>query len=112
MAPSFRAGDMPGGIARGVSAIIAATGGEGEALPPQQQRARRDTSHGISPYFLLIIVLFLFLGGGRGMGGFIVGSALGGGFGRGGFGGGGSRGSGGFRGGGGGFGGGGASGGW
>jgi uncharacterized protein len=115
IAPSFRAGDIPGGIARGVSAITAATGGEGEALPPQQ-RARRDNSRGISPYFLLVIVLFLFLGGGRGMGGFIVGSALGGGFGRGGFGGGGggggSRGSGGFRGGGGGFGGGGASGGW
>jgi uncharacterized protein len=111
--PAFRAGDMPGGIARAVSAITAATGGEGEALPPQQ-RVRRDNSRGISPYFLLIVVLFLFLGGGRGMGGFIVGSALGGGFGRGGFGGGGggSRGSGGFRGGGGGFGGGGASGGW
>jgi uncharacterized protein len=114
MAPSFYAGDIPGGIARGVSAITAATGGEGEALPPQ--RARRNTSHGISPYFLLIVVLLLFLGGGRGMGGFIVGSALGGGFGRGGFGGGGggggSRGGGGFSGGGGGFGGGGASGGW
>jgi uncharacterized protein len=113
MAPAFRANNFPLGISRAVSAITAATGGEGEPLP-QRQRARRDNSHGISPFFLLAIVLFLFLGGGRGMGGFIVGSALGGGFGRGGFGGGGggSRQSGGFRGGGGGFGGGGASGGW
>jgi uncharacterized protein len=113
MAPAFRAGNVPLGISRGLSAITAATGGEGDPLPPAQ-RARRDNPHGISPFLLLAIVLFLFLGGGRGMGGFIVGSALGGGFGRGGFGGGGggSRQGGGFRGGGGGFGGGGASGGW
>ena len=109
IAPAFQQGNMPLGISRGVSAIAAATGGEGQPLPPEP---RRREPHGPSPYLLLLIVLVLFLGGGRGMGGFLVGSALGGGFGRGGFGGGGSRGSGGFRGGGGGFGGGGASGGW
>jgi uncharacterized protein len=111
IAPAFQQGNMALGISRGVAAITAATGGEGQALAPAEPRRRE--SRGISPYLLLLIVLALFLGGGRGMGGFIVGSALGGGFGRGGgFGGGGSRGSGGFRGGGGGFGGGGASGGW
>jgi uncharacterized protein len=111
MVPAFRGGDYALGISRGIATIAQATGGEGEyrAPPPRQ---RREPRGGISPYFLLVIVLFLFLGGGRGMGGFIIGSALGG-LGRGGFGGGGgSRDSGGFRGGGGGFGGGGASGGW
>jgi uncharacterized protein len=109
IAPAFAQGNIALGVSRGVAAIAGATGGEGQALPAPE---RRREPRGISPYFLLLIVLALFLGGGRGMGGFIVGSALGGGFGRGGFGGGGSRGSGGFRGGGGGFGGGGASGGW
>jgi uncharacterized protein len=108
IAPAFAQGNMGLGISRGVAAIAGATGGEGQALPAEP---RRREPRGISPYFLLLVVLVLFLGGGRGMGGFIIGSALGGGFGRGGFGGG-SRGSGGFRGGGGGFGGGGASGGW
>jgi uncharacterized protein len=111
MAPAFRQGDLGFGISRAVSAIMAATGGSGEALPPPR-RTRSHDGGGLSPYLLLGIVVLLFLGGGRGMGGFIVGSALGG-LGRGGgFGGGGSRQSGGFRGGGGGFGGGGASGGW
>jgi len=109
IAPAFTRGNMALGISRGVAAITGATGGEGQPLPAPEPRRREP--RGISPYFLLLIVLVLFLGGGRGMGGFIIGSALGGGFGRGGFGGG-SRGSGGFRGGGGGFGGGGASGGW
>jgi uncharacterized protein len=113
MAPAFRQNDLGFGISRAVSAISSATGGQGEALPPPR-RTRSHDGGGLSPYLLLVVVLFLFLGGGRGMGGLIVGSALGGGFGRGGgFGGGGSRQSGGgFRGGGGGFGGGGASGGW
>jgi uncharacterized protein len=113
MAPAFRQGDLGFGISRAVSAISSATGGQGESLPPPR-RTRSHDGGGLSPYLLLALVLLLFLGGGRGMGGFIVGSALGGGFGRGGgFGGGGSRQSGGgFRGGGGGFGGGGASGGW
>jgi uncharacterized protein len=111
MAPAFRQGDLGFGISRAVSAIMAATGGQGEALPPPR-RTRSHDGGGLSPYLLLGIVVLFFLGGGRGMGGFIVGSALGG-MGRGGgFGGGGSRQSGGFRGGGGGFGGGGASGGW
>jgi uncharacterized protein len=112
MAPAFRQGDLGFGISRAVSAISSATGGQGESLPPPR-RTRSHDGGGLSPYLLLALVVLLFLGGGRGMGGFIVGSALGGGFGRGGgFGGGGSRQSGGFRGGGGGFGGGGASGGW
>jgi uncharacterized protein len=112
MAPAFRQGDLGFGVSRAISAMAKATGGEGEALPPPR-RTRQHDGGGLSPYLLLGLVLLLFLGGGRGMGGFLIGSALGGGFGRGGgFGGGGSRGSGGFRGGGGGFGGGGASGGW
>jgi uncharacterized protein len=111
IAPAASRGDLGFGISRAVSAIMAATGGQGEALPPPR-RTRSHDGGGLSPYLLLGIVVLLFLGGGRGMGGFIVGSALGG-MGRGGgFGGGGSRQSGGFRGGGGGFGGGGASGGW
>ncbi len=114
MAPAFRQGELAQGIVRALEAIMAATGGEGEALPPARQQQQRR-SVGISPYFLLLLVLLMFLGGGRGRGGagaFLAGSALGFG-GRGGFGGG-SRGGGGggFRGGGGGFGGGGASGGW
>lgn len=112
MAPAFRQGALAQGITRALEAIMAATGGEGEALPPARQQQRRNV--GISPYFLLLLVLLMFLGGGRGRGGagaFLAGSALG--FGGRGFGGG-SRGGGGggFRGGGGGFGGGGASGGW
>jgi uncharacterized protein len=112
MVPAFRQGDVGFGLARAASAISAATGGGGQPLPPPR-RTRSHDGGGLPPYVLLALVLLLFLGGGRGMGGFIVGSMLGGGFGRGGgWGGGGSRGSGGFRGGGGGFGGGGASGGW
>jgi uncharacterized protein len=112
MAPAFRQGDIGFGVARAISAISAETGGSGEPLPPPR-RTRSHDGGGLPPYVLLALVLLLFLGGGRGMGGFIVGSMLSGGFGRGGgWGGGGSRESGGFRGGGGGFGGGGASGGW
>jgi uncharacterized protein len=111
MAPAFRQGDLAFGISRAASAIAAATGGQGEALPPPR-RTRGHEGGGLSPYLLLGLVALLFLGGGRGGGGFLMGAVLGG-LGRGGgFGGGGSRGSGGFRGGGGGFGGGGASGGW
>jgi uncharacterized protein len=108
MAPAFRQGDLAFGISRAVSALAKATGGEGEPLPPPARTRRPEGSGGLSPFLLLGLVLILFLGGGRGLGGFLVGSALGGGFGRGGgFGGGGGRG-----GGGGGFGGGGASGDW
>lgn len=109
MAPAFRTGSIAIGLSRGISAVAGATGGEGQ--PVRQQERRPRERQGFPPYLLLVVVLVLFLGGGRGMGGFIVGSALGGMMGRGGFGGG-SRGSGGFRGGGGGFGGGGASGSW
>jgi len=114
MAPAFRQGDtgIGFGIARAISAISAQTGGSGERLPPPR-RTRSHDGGGLPPYVLLALVLLLFLGGGRGMGGLIVGSMLSGGLGRGGgWGGGGSRESGGFRGGGGSFGGGGASGGW
>lgn len=111
MVPAFRQGDLAFGITRAVSAIAAATGGQGEVLPPPR-RTRGHDGGGFSPYILLVVVALLFLGGGRGGGGFLLGAVLGG-LGRGGgFGGGGSRQSGGFRGGGGGFGGGGASGGW
>lgn len=110
MVPAFRQGDLPFGISRAVSAIAAATGGQGEALPPPR-RTRGHEGGGLPPYLLLALVALLFLGGGRGGGGFLLGAMLGG-LGRGGgFGGGGSR-DGGFRGGGGGFGGGGASGSW
>lgn len=113
MAPAFRRNDPAAGVVRAVSAITAATGGQGEPLPPPR-RTRSHDGRGLPPYVLLGLVLLLFLGGGRGMGGFILGAALGG-MGRGGFGGGsrhGGGGGGGFSGGGGGFGGGGASGGW
>jgi len=111
MVPAFRQGELAFGITRAVSAIAAATGGQGEVLPPPR-RTRGHDGGGFSPYILLVVVALLFLGGGRGGGGFLLGAVLGG-MGRGGgFGGGGSRQSGGFRGGGGGFGGGGASGGW
>jgi uncharacterized protein len=114
MAPAFRQGDLAFGISRAVSAIAAATGGQGEALPAPR-RTRGHEGGGLSPYLLLGLVVLLFLGGGRGGGGFLLGTVLGG-LGRGGFGGGGfgggSRSGGGFGGGGGGSGGGGASGGW
>lgn len=112
MAPAFRQGDLAFGISRAVSAMAKATGGEGEPLPPPARTRRPEGGGGLSPLLLLGLVLLLFLGGGRGLGGFLIGSALGGGFGRGGGFGGGGRGGGGFGGGGGGFGGGGASGDW
>ena len=114
MAPAFRQGDLAFGISRAVSAMAKATGGEGEPLPPPARTRRPEGSGGLSPLLLVGLVLLLFLGGGRGLGGFLIGSALGGGFGRGGGFGGGGRGGGGggFGGGGGGFGGGGASGDW
>lgn len=109
IAPAFRQDDIPGGITRAIEVIMAATGGEGEPLPPQQVQTRRRRE-GLPPYVLLVVVLLLFLGGGRRGGGAFVAGALMGMGGRGGGSGGG--GGGGFRGGGGGFGGGGASGSW
>ncbi|MCZ6856283.1 MAG: TPM domain-containing protein [Gammaproteobacteria bacterium] len=114
--PEFYENDFDGGVSAGVTAIIAALGGE--YVFEQQRRTRRDRGRrgGFSFGFLWIIVVFLLFGFGRrrrrGMGsgllwGAILGSAMSSGRGGGGFGGGG-----GFSGGGGSFGGGGASGGW
>ena len=118
--PRFAEGDFDGGVTAGVTAIIAALGGE--YVFEQQRRGRRDREGGFPFGILWIVVLFVLFGMGRrrrrGIGsgllwGAVLGSALssgrggsGGGFGGGGFGGGG------FGGGGGSFGGGGASGGW
>jgi len=109
--PEFRRGDPEAGIVAGLSAIMAATGGEGIPLPerPAERPARR--SIGFPPLLLLALFVLPFLFGGRGGPGGrrrSWGAAplfFGGGFGAGGFGGG--RGGGGFGGGGGGFGGGG-----
>lgn len=109
--PAFRQGNLAQGITRAVEAMMAATGGEGEPLPPQRVQRRRQ-SEGLSPYLLLLVVLLLFVGGGRRGGGALVAGVLMGMGGRGGRSGGGFGGGGGFRGGGGGFGGGGASGSW
>lgn len=116
--PRFWENDFDGGVMAGVTAIIAALGGD--YVFEQQQRKQRE---GGFPFgFLWIGIVFLLFGMGRGRGrgrrrgigsgllwGVILGSALGGG--RGGSSGGGF-GGGGFSGGGGSFGGGGASGGW
>lgn len=109
--PAFRQGQLAQGITRAVEAMMAATGGEGEPLPPERVQTRRR-SEGLPPYLLLLVVLLLFIGGGRRGGGAFVAGALMGMGGRGGRSGGGFGGGGGFRGGGGGFGGGGASGSW
>jgi uncharacterized protein len=109
--PAFRQGQLAQGITRAVEAMMAATGGEGEPLPPQRVQPRRRSEGGLPPYLLLLLVLLLFMGGGRRGGGAFVAGALMGMGGRGGRSGGGF-GGGGFRGGGGGFGGGGASGSW
>ena len=118
--PAFRNGDFAQGITRALGAIMAATGGEGEALAqPRRSVSRSRGGGGLVPYLLVALVLFLFLGGGGGRRGrrfgggpMIFGAGLGGGGFRGGGFGGGGGGGGGFSGGGGGFGGGGASGSW
>jgi uncharacterized protein len=119
--PAFRRGDYAGGIDGALSAMIAATGGDGEPLgAPRAQGQPRRSVGGWLPLLLLLAFFVLPWFGGRGRrggmffpGGFGAGrrggfGGFGGGFGGGGFGGGG----GGFSGGGGGFGGGGASGRW
>ncbi|MCZ6855401.1 MAG: TPM domain-containing protein [Gammaproteobacteria bacterium] len=116
--PRFWENDFDGGVTAGVTAIIAALGGE--YVFEQERRGRRNREGGFPFGILWIVVLFVLFGMGRrrrrGLGsgllwGAVLGGALssgrGGGFGGGGFGGGG-----GFSGGGGSFGGGGASGGW
>lgn len=112
--PAFRQGNFEAGIQRGTMAILQVLGGE--------PLARSATRTGVaqekpslplaSVFFLIMMAIIYFMGGGRGRrgrgrGAFLGGAILGAGMGRGGggFGGG-------FGGGGGGFGGGGASGGW
>ena len=115
--PRFWENDFDGGVTAGVTAIIAALGGE--YVFEQQRRGRRSREGGFPFGILWIVVMFVLFGLGRGrrrglgsglLWGAMLGGALssgrGGGFGGGGFGGGG------FGGGGGSFGGGGASGGW
>jgi uncharacterized protein len=125
--PEFKRGDPEAGIVAGLSAIMAATGGQGIPLPERPvQRSQRSQrrSVGFPPLLLLALFVLPFLLGGRGGrggrgrswgaaplffgGGFGGGSGFGGGRSGGGFGGGG----GGFGGGGGSGGGGGASGSW
>lgn len=101
--PQFRHGDFEGGIAQGVSAILAAV--QGEYVNDDRAGNGDEQPRALSFWILLIILIVLLssgLGGGRRSpwGGYYGGY------------GGGRRGGGGFRGGGGGFGGGGASGGW
>ena len=113
--PRFGENDFDGGVMAGVTAIIAALGGD--YVFEQKQRERRKS--GFPFGFLWIVVAFVLFGMGRGrrrglgsglLWGVILGSALGGR--RGGSSSSGGFGGGGFGGGGGSFGGGGASGGW
>jgi uncharacterized protein len=111
--PAFRQGDFPAGIVNGTAAMIQVLGGKPLALPQGQggRASQEKPKPGLVGLFFLIMLLVSLLGGGgrgRGsaalLGGALLGGAMGGrggGFGGGGFGGGG-----------GGFGGGGASGGW
>jgi uncharacterized protein len=132
IAPEFKRGDPEAGIVAGLSAVMAATGGDGIPLPERPVQRSQRRSVGFPPFLLLALFVLPFLFGGRGGPGgrrrsswgaapFILGGGLGGGrggfggggFSGGGFGGGGPGGGGGsFGGGGGSFGGGGASGSW
>jgi uncharacterized protein len=121
--PSFRAGDMGGGIIRGVSALMDAARGEyegsGRTLAEEQAQSGEPSATVIF-WIILIIILIVIIQRSHGNGGTVYTprgrrdvffpGGYGGGFGRGGFGGGGFGG--GSIGGGGGFGGGGASGRW
>lgn len=118
IAPRFRAGDYAGGISAGVDAVMAATRGEYKAAPRAATRRDGGGPDWLTLLIILMVLAFVFRGGGSGgsrtfsrRGGYggYYGGWVGGGWG-GGFGGGG--GGGGFSGGGGGFGGGGASGEW
>lgn len=111
--PSFRREAYSDGIVAGVSAMLHVLGGE-----PLQESPEPEGTRGSAMFALLVMLVFVVMimsGGGRGRGGrggglgAVLGGALGGGLG--GFGGGGG-GGGGFGGGGGSFGGGGSSGGW
>ena len=115
MTPAFKQGQFEQGILNGAAAIVQVLGGEPLALPSQtvggQEKPKLSL---VSLFFMIILAVIYFIGGGRGrggrggaalLGGALLGASMGG-RGGGGFGGGG------FGGGGGGFGGGGASGGW
>jgi uncharacterized protein len=118
--PSFRAGDLGGGILKGADALMAAARGEYEGTGQtmaEGKQGRDDPGAGLVFWIILIIVLIVVMQRSHGRGGTVYTPRgrrdvffPGGGFGGGGFGGGG--GGGGFSGGGGGFGGGGASGRW
>lgn len=126
--PAFRAGDMGGGILRGVSALMDATRGEYEGSGrtlAEEQAMQGDAAANLLFWIILIVILIIIIQRSHGNGGtvytprgrrdvFFPGGYGGGGFGGGGFGGGGFGGGfgGGSIGGGGGFGGGGASGRW
>lgn len=115
MTPAFKQGQFEQGILNGAAAIVQVLGDEPLALPSQavggQEKPKLSL---VALFFMIILAVIYFIGGGRGrggrggaalLGGVLLGSSMGG-RGGGGFGGGG------FGGGGGGFGGGGASGGW
>ena len=118
--PSFRAGDLGGGIVKGADALMAVARGEYEGTGQTRAEGKQGgdaPGAGLFFWILLIIVLIMVMQRSHGRGGTVYTPRgrrdvffPGGGFGGGGFGGGG--GGGGFSGGGGGFGGGGASGRW
>ena len=120
--PSFRAGDLGGGIVKGADALMAAARGEyeGTGRLVSEESARPQMVAGFVFWMILIVVLIVVIQRSHGRGGTVYTPRgrrdvflPGGGFGGGGLGGGGGGfGGGGFSGGGGGFGGGGASGRW
>lgn len=116
MTPAFKQGQFEQGIGNGAVAMVKVLGGEPLAAPNRAVSGGQEKPNGrlVTLFFMIIMGVIYFVGGGRGRGGrggaaALLGGALlgasmggrGGGFGGGGFGGGG-----------GGFGGGGASGGW
>ncbi|OHY78949.1 methanol dehydrogenase [Marinobacter sp. AC-23] len=115
MTPAFKQGQFEQGVVNGAAAMVQVLGGEPLAAPGRSPGSRQEKPNVslVSLFFMIIMAVIYFIGGGRGRGGrtgaALIGGALlgasmggrGGGFGGGGFGGGG-----------GGFGGGGASGGW
>ena len=125
--PRFRAGDVSGGISRGVDDILQVLSGDAEEVKRRAERANRPSGQdGIDSFILVLVILIIFIvifmrSSGRGQGyrrgwntGPVIFPPMGGGWGGGwgGGGGGGGSGGGGFSGGGGSFGGGGSSGSW
>lgn len=115
--PAFKQGQFEQGVLNGAAAMVKVLGGEPLAVPsrPAGGDQEKPNVRLVSLFFMIIMGVIYFIGGGRGrggrggaaalLGGALLGASMGG-RGGGGFGGGG------FGGGGGGFGGGGASGGW